>query len=213
MPAPPLDQLVAPAHTALILQEVQENVIGPDAALDQLAAAAAEVGVVERLRELTARARRVGVPVLHCTADGLPGGFGSNRNARLFGGARRRGIDGSGPARPEVRIPEGVLDASHDIVLPRYQGLSPLTGTQLDPLLRNAGVTTVVVTGVSLNVAIPNLVFDAVNRSYQVVLVGDAVAGVPVEYGRDVVRHALSLLATVVTAEQLGAVWEAAAPA
>jgi nicotinamidase-related amidase len=93
------------------------------------------------------------------------------------------------------------------VVLPRYHGLSPMTGSSLDSLLRNNGVTTVVVVGVSLNVAIPNLVFDAVNRSYQVVVVSDAVAGVPVEYGQQVVAHTLSLIATLATVDEVVEAW------
>jgi nicotinamidase-related amidase len=40
-----------------------------------------------------------------------------------------------------------------DFVLPRIHGLSALGGTSLDPILRNMGVTTIVGTGVSVNVA------------------------------------------------------------
>jgi nicotinamidase-related amidase len=61
--------------------------------------------------------------------------------------------------------------------------------------------------GVSLNVAIPNLVFDAVNRSYQVVLVSDAVAGVPQEYGVQMMEHTLSLVCTVASSEEIVDAW------
>ena len=91
--------------------------------------------------------------------------------------------------------------------MPRFHGLSPLTGSQLDTLLRNQGIGTLVVTGVSLDVAIPNLVFDAINRSYQTVVVSDAVAGVPTEYGLDVLRYTLQPLATIVTTAELLEVW------
>ncbi len=91
--------------------------------------------------------------------------------------------------------------------MPRLHGLSPLTGSPLDTLLRNQGIDCLVVMGVSLNLAIPNLVFDAVNRSYRVVLVADAVAGVPAEYGRQVIEHSLSLVATIVGADELIEAW------
>ena len=94
-----------------------------------------------------------------------------------------------------------------DHLLPRYHGLSPLTGGPLDSLLRNSGITTIVLAGVSLNVAIPNVVFDAVNRSYQVILVVDAVAGTPRDYGDQVIEHCLRLLATVVTTEEVMKAW------
>ncbi len=57
-----------------------------------------------------------------------------------------------------------------DLVLTRTHGLDPMAGTDLDPVLRNLGVRTIVVTGVSVNVAVTNLVMDAVNRGYDVVL-------------------------------------------
>jgi nicotinamidase-related amidase len=68
---------------------------------------------------------------------------------------------------------------------------------------------TLVITGVSLNVAIPNLVFDAVNRAYQVVVATDAVVGVPIEYGQQVIEHTLRPLATLATVAQLVEVWAA----
>ena len=55
-------------------------------------------------------------------------------------------------------------------MLSRLHGLSPLAETSLDAILRNLGVTTIVATGVSVNVALLGLTFDAVNRGYQVVL-------------------------------------------
>src|SRR3546814_4475906 len=47
-----------------------------------------------------------------------------------------------------------------------------------DPILRNLGVSTIAVTGVSVNVAITNLVMDAVNLGYSVVVPRDAVCGI-----------------------------------
>jgi nicotinamidase-related amidase len=205
--APVLDELVTPSHTVLILQELQEGVVGPAAALKELAATAERVGVIGNAGRLAAAARAGGVRVVHCTAGHLVAGFGSNHNARLFSAARKlRAIDEVGTSSV---APAAGLYQEGDIVLPRLHGLSPLTGTTLDSLLRNEAVTTLVVAGVSLNVAIPNLVFDAVNRSYQVVVPRDAVAGVPLEYGEQVLSFTISPLATVVTTDELVAVWSA----
>ncbi|MGH9096797.1 MAG: isochorismatase family protein, partial [Acidimicrobiales bacterium] len=183
-----LAQLVAPPTSALLVQEMQPGVVGTGSGLPALAEAGASVGLVEKVAAVVGAARAAGVTVVHCTAENLPGGFGGNRNARVFVAARRAGMENA-PGSDSVRpIPE-VGPETGDVVLPRYHGLSPMTGSPLDSLLRNHGVTTVVVVGVSLNVAIPNLVFDAVNRSYQVVVVSDAVVGVPVEYGERVLAH------------------------
>jgi len=206
MPTVALEELVAPDHTVVVLQEVQNGVVGPTSALPALAESARAAGMFEHLRTLTATARAVGVPVIHTTAETLPNGFGANNNARLFAGARRAGAANT-PNSDSVAPLAEIDPADSDIVLPRYHGLSPMTGGQLDSLLRNSGITTMVVTGVSLNVAIPNMVFDAVNRSYQVVVVTDAVAGVPPEYGRAVLDNTLRLVATLVTTAELVAAW------
>ena len=62
-------------------------------------------------------------------------------------------------------------------------------------------------TGVSVNVAITNLVMDAVNHGYSVVLPRDAVAGWPRDYADAVIDNTLVLLATVVTTDDLVAAW------
>src|SRR3546814_12423874 len=84
-----------------------------------------------------------------------------------------------------------------------------MAGTDLDPILRNLGVSTIVVTGVSVNVAITNLVVDAVNLGYSVVVPRDAVCGIPREYADAVIDNTLSLLAAITTTAELLAAWPA----
>ena len=79
--------------------------------------------------------------------------------------------------------------APDDVVLRRWHGVGPMGGTDLDAVLRNLDVSTIVVVGVSLNIAIPNLVMDAVNAAYRVIVPRDAVAGVPAEYGTAVIDN------------------------
>jgi nicotinamidase-related amidase len=201
-----LEQLVAPARTALVLQEVQEGVVGEPSALPALASAAREVGLIEHCAQLARAARAVGVPVFHCTAETRPDGRGANRNARLFAGVAKSAVR-MAPGSAAVRVPDAIGVAPEDIVLPRYHGLGPMTGTQLDPMLRNLGVTTIVGAGVSVNIGMTNLALDAVNRGYQVVLARDAIAGVPPEYAAAMIEHTLSLIATITTTAALVGCW------
>jgi nicotinamidase-related amidase len=204
-----LTYLVAPGHCALLIQEMQQGVVGPESGLPELAAAGGRIGLIEHVATVARGARKCGVPVVHCTAETLPDGFGANHNARLFGAARKAGMQNA-PGSEAVQPVREVGPEVGDIVLPRYHGLSPLSGSSLDQLMRNRGISTVVVVGVSLNIAIPNLVFDAVNLSYQVVVVSDAVVGIPVEYGAQVLEHTLSLVATVTTTDDLIQAWATA---
>jgi nicotinamidase-related amidase len=204
----PLDlkELMAPDHTALVLQEVQNGVVGEPSALPALAAEAAKVGLLDHCAQLAGAARAAGIPVVHCTAETRADGLGANRNARLFMGVKKSPVPLT-PGTPAVEpCPEIGLEPS-DLVLPRYHGLGPMTGTQLDSVLRNLGVTTVVGVGVSLNVGMPNFAFDAVNRGYQFVMPRDAVAGVPAEYADAMLENTMSLVATLTTTAAVVAAW------
>jgi biuret amidohydrolase len=202
-----LVSLVDPAHTALVTQECQEAVIGERSMLPQLADAARRAGLPANVARLVRAARAAGVPVVHGLALSRADGRGGNRNARLFGAMARhpgRGlVAGSAPAAVLAEI--GTEPS--DIEVPRIFGLSPMAGTGLDPILRNLGVTTVVGVGVSLNVAIPNFAFDAVNLGYQFVVPRDAVAGVPDDYAAAVLDNTLSLVATVTTTAEVLSAW------
>jgi len=201
-----LPKLVDPAHTALVTQEIQRGVIGDQSQLPELAAAAREA--LPRIAALVAAARAAGAPVIHCTALRRPDGRGANANARIFQYMARAPVKllpGSAAAEivPEVPVAEG------DLVLPRFHGLSPFQGTELDFVLRNLGVRTVVGVGVSVNVAIQNLAFDAVNASYQVVIPRDAVAGFPRAYVEAVFEHTLGAVVTLVSTDDLLRAWPA----
>ena len=115
------------------------------------------------------------------------------------------------PGSPEAEVVPVLGPEPEDLVLTRLHGLNPMAGTDLDPVLRNLGVTTVVVTGVSVNVAVTNLVMDAVNHGYQVVLPRDAVCGIPAPYADAVIDNTLALLATVTTVDDLITAWKTAA--
>jgi nicotinamidase-related amidase len=66
----------------------------------------------------------------------------------------------------------------------------------------------VVATGVSVNLGVFGMVLTALDLGYQVVLVRDAVAGVPPEYAEAVIENSLSLVSTVVTSDELVAAWK-----
>lgn len=199
-----LAELVAPGHTALVTQEVQRGVVGDLSQLPELAAAAR--AVIPNIARLVDAARAAQIPVIHCTAERRADGLGANRNARIFQYMAKAPVKLlPGSAAAEL-VPE-LAPAPSDLVLPRLHGLSPFQGTELDAILRNLGVATLVGVGVSVNVAIQNLAFDAVNASYQVVIPRDAVAGFPADYVEAVFTHTLGAISTLCTTSALLTAW------
>ncbi|GGS84954.1 cysteine hydrolase [Streptomyces violaceus] len=197
-----LSELLDPRTTVLLTVECQEGVVGADSALPELAAEARSGGVLARIARLVAAAHEGGVQVVHAVAERRPDGRGANRNARLFRAAARLPVQQLA-GTPAVRVAAPIEVAEKDLVVRRLHGLSPLQGTDVDPLLRNLGCRTLIVTGVSANVAVPNAVFDAVNRGYTAVVPADAIAGVPSDYTPAMIRNTLALVATVATTDEV----------
>ncbi len=197
-----LSELLDPATTALLTVECQEGVVGANSALPELAAEARSSGALANIARLVAAAHASGVQVIHALAERRPDGRGASRNARLFRAAERLAVQQLSGSEA-VRVAAPIEVAEEDFVVRRLHGLSPIQGTDVDALLRNVGCRTLIVTGVSANVAIPNTVFDAVNRGYVVVVPRDAVAGVPSDYTPAMIRHTLALVATVATTDEV----------
>jgi len=199
-----LAELAAPEHTAIVTQECQGAVVGPNAGLAVLAEEARREAL-PNIERLVPAARGAGVKVVHCLVQGRADGLGGNHNAKIF--AIGGGVDIT-PGTPGAELLPELGPAPSDLVLRRSHGIGPMGGTDLDAVLRNLGVTTIVAVGVSVNLAITNLCMDAVNKAYRVVVPRDAVAGIPTDYANTIIDNMLSLLATITTTDDLLEVWK-----
>ncbi len=199
-----LGELLHPSRAALLMMECQEGIIG-GGKLNALADAVARHGIVERIATLLHAARRAQVPVFHCTMARRPDGGGAVANCLLLA-AGRKGTPLL-PGSPQQAVVAPLAPAGDDWVVTRFHGITPFHGTELDAILRNLGVRTVVATGVSVNVGITGLTIEAVNAGYQVVIPRDAVTGTPDAYVDAVFEHTLRLLATVTTTGRVAEAW------
>ena len=201
-----LATLIDPAHTAVVTMELQRGVVGESSLLPALAEEVAARDVLVHAAEVVRAARAVGARVVHCTAEFRSDRAGSATNAPLL-----RALAKHGPhlraGSAEASVVSELGPEPTDLVSSRRHGMTPFPGTDLDQLLRNLDVRTLVVTGVSLNIGVPGLVMVAVDLGYEVVVVTDAVAGVPREYGDAVLEHTIAPLATRATSVQVVSAW------
>lgn len=204
----PLDlkALLAPARSALLMMECQEGIVGSGGRLGALADAVAHHGTIAQIARVLAAARAAGVRVVHCTMSRRPDGGGAVANCLLLA-ATRKSPAPLVPGSPQQAVVAPLAPVDTDWVVTRYHGLSPFHETELDQLLRNLGVQTVVATGVSVNVGLLAMTLDAVNAGYQVVIPREAVAGTPDEYVEAVFAHTLKLLATLTTVGEVAEAW------
>jgi nicotinamidase-related amidase len=209
-----LEELVDPAHTALIVVDMQRDFIEPDGAFGELGI---DLSMYEksrpRLAALLAAARLNGTLVVHLQNTALPKRMSDSPvqirfNFRMHEEARRQGA----PLRytiPGTRGHEFTKDFAplpDELVVRKYRS-SGFWGTNLDMLLRSNGINTVVVGGCTTEGCIESTARDAMFNDYYVVIPEDCVAS------DDRAQHDASMLLMrhrfdIAAGDEIGRVWE-----
>ncbi|WP_395109673.1 cysteine hydrolase [Actinomadura sp. SCN-SB] len=183
---------------ALLINECQNAMInGAHSDNEGLVRHIADRGVTKRIAALADACRDLGALVVHSTIVLRPDGVGTIPSCLLLGALRKRGTCVEG--RPGAEIHPDLTPRPGDHVSRRVHGLTPFHGTELEPVLRERGVDTVIVTGVSTNVGVPGACLELINRGFTAVVPEDAIAGSSAEIHDFQVANILPLLATVTT--------------
>lgn len=208
-----LRQIADPAHTAVLTMELQNGVVGDDSILPMLPAAVRESGMLPVAAGVLRAARAAGARVVHCTVEDRPDLAGFAENCKLFAMVakrhRERGHGATDVGSRGARVVDELEQQPGDVVVPRSSGISPFTPSNLDLILRNMGIRTVVLTGVSRNLGIIGAAISALDLGYQVIVVRDATVGLPAAFGDQVLEHSIAMIATVVDADELVGLWAA----
>lgn len=206
-----LKTLLNPETTVVLTMELQNGVVGHGALMTALVDEVERVGVRQTAGRLCVAARERGIQVVHCVAENRADGLGAIDNCKVFAmNNRLRRETGSTPidqGSEGAKLVSELGPDERDIVMARIHGLTPFTQTSLDQVLRNLSTRTLVVTGVSVNMGIFGTVMSAVDLGYNVIIVRDGVCGVPREYADAVLENSLSLLATIVNADDVMTAW------
>jgi nicotinamidase-related amidase len=110
------------------------------------------------------------------------------------------------PGSPESEINSEVKPMDGDIVLDKHTA-SIFIGTHFENLMRNAGITTILFTGISTEFGISSSARDAANRGFYPVVVEDCVSS----YNRDLHEAALktlTVMSIVVPSAEIIREWE-----
>jgi biuret amidohydrolase len=205
-------EMIRPETTVVVTMELQKGIVGDEAILPALPIAVREAGLLEAAGAVCSAARSIGVRVVHATMRERPDGAGQAINCKIFAiGAKRRAEMGYSPIdndRPGAELADELNVQPADIEVARMHGMTPFTGTELDAVIRNLGTRTIVLMGVSLNLGIIGAALSAVDLGYQVIVVRDAVVGIPKEYGEAVLNNSLSMIATIITSQELIDAWK-----
>ena len=198
------DLQLDPDRAALCLVEMQNDIvheskIGERGIGGVLAMQVEKRGVIPRLQRLTAAARARGVPVLYinfCLKPGFP-----RPKTKLHQRSQRNPtlVEGTWG----VKTHEALTPQAQDFVLERTVGVDGSYGTQLYPVLRQLQRSTMIMTGVSTNLAVEGIVRASVNRGFDMIVVEDCCASYPDEWHRFSIENILPLIATVASCDEV----------
>ena len=184
-------------RTALLLVDLQNDNVHPEGAFASTGAAdhAAEQRLVPHVRELLAWARTQSLTIIHNRIVFYPGGDYGGGNAPIF---RMIGPESLKLGSWGADALEGLEALEDEPVLIRNR-MSGFNGTGLDTLLRNAGITDVIVAGVWTNMAVEHTLRDAADHGYHPIVVTDATSSINDDWHQAALSYALTNIADFAT--------------
>lgn len=213
---PALD--IDPPSTAVITVDCHRGHLDPAIATMPVRADLA-TSVVKNVARLVRSGRAAHIPVIHVILQNrlLPSGTPESMSNPfwraleeakqsltpvLWSTARKHNIAGS----PQTQLMPEIGPEPGDLIVDTKRRLSIFRETDLDLLLGDLGVDTVVLCGINTNTCVLCAAFEAFNRDLRVVVVSDAVASM---YGDDLhffgLQNVARCLGWVVTCDEFAA--------
>jgi nicotinamidase-related amidase len=162
--APPA---IDPRHTALLVMDYQAGIVGRMSESEALLARAADA--IAAVRRHGGQVGYVRVGFEDADYDALPA------TSAMAAAVAARGKNGLHASSPATAIHEDVAPEPGDIVV-RKTRVGAFSTTDLDRQLRDRGITTLILAGLSTSGVLLSTVRDAADRDYRVLVLADVSA-------------------------------------
>ncbi len=212
-----LEERIAPAHTALLVVDMQNDYCAPGGAGDRNGRDLTLVrGIIPNIARLVDAARVAGARVIWAKYTLGPAGAGLSGPELLRRGLNFKGADATvkGTWGHEI-VAELPYRPDDDLVIEKRR-VSCFVATDFDLCLRGWGIQTLVVTGCMTQTCVECTVRDAACYDYYVAVPEDAVASSTRELHETSIKNMAAFLRygeAITTTERLCAAWAATAAA
>jgi gluconolactonase len=188
--------------TALIIQDMQNDVIGERGAFAETGAPAhaASQNVVANVARLADAARAAGVPVIHVHYIVEEGSLGLRPNAPLFQGI----VDTNALVRGSwgAAAVEGVEPVAGDHVVEKMR-MNGFYETRLEILLRGLDVDSLVIAGCYTNMSIEHTARHGADAGYAITVVSDGTSTTSDEWQHAALNYAMTNVGRVLTVDEV----------
>jgi nicotinamidase-related amidase len=190
-----VQEIVEPSHTALVVWDVQNLLVDFIFNKEEF---------IRNINFLINSARKIKIPIFYTSVEKLPNKYESSARlytyTKLFASHQK-----SMPLPPEKRDLSLAIKKEQDEILITKHTASIFIGTDFERMIRNAGITTIIFSGISTELG-ESSARDALNRDFYPVIVSDAVSS------SDKDAHMRSLqdmerFLTVISTDELASIW------
>ncbi|MEM7176322.1 MAG: isochorismatase family protein [Pseudomonadota bacterium] len=193
---------IAPTRTALLIQDMQNDVIMPGGAFADSGAPdhAQSQNVIHNSARLAASCRAAGVQVIHVWFVCEPGHPALSSTAPLFAGLK----DANGLVRGSwgVQPVTGLEPAQRDLVVEKHS-MSAWETSRLESYLRHLGIDTLINTGAWTNMSVEHTARSAADKGFRVIVPQDACSTMNADWHRASVDYAMAQVATVTSTDEV----------
>ena len=210
-----LAEKIKPEHCALVVIDVQNDFCAPGGMVHQEGADLSGVqAMIPRLKRLIDAAREAGIFVvfvrnLYSTAENwyLSDVWLDQASRRRNGEAFSK-WDGCAPGSWQADFFDPIRPLPSEPIVSKHR-YNAFHQTDLDLLLRNHGIRTVITSGISTNICVETTARDAFIRDYYVVFPSDGTAAYTEIAHSGTLRTIGSHFGEVVTIQQIVEIWAA----
>jgi ureidoacrylate peracid hydrolase len=188
---------INPPKTALLLLHWQNDLAIPSGRLSRdMPQRLAADHTIEHVQAVLKASREKGMLVVYVNASHRPGyPEVSTKPSSLSGSIAKAGGLMRGSWGAEVI--DQLRPLAQDIIIYNYSS-SAFAYTELDLILRNKGITDLVLTGLVTNWIVESTARDAVNRGYNIYILSDCCQGVTEEMHKWSLSNILSVIGSVI---------------
>ena len=196
--------MAVPLHgrAALIISECQRGIV--EQGMGGFAGLIEQVKqrrILPNIARIAERFREARLPVFHLTIAHRPDFVDVQPNSLLAVMARKNRLLIVGS--PEAEIVKDLTPAPQDLMVARSSGLIGFHGTALDAMLRRMRIETIVIAGVSTNVAVAGCAMAGADLGYHVIIAEDCVAAADPVTHEVIIKDQLRMIARIASADDV----------
>lgn len=207
-----LEEILAPAHTALLIIDMQNDLLHPDGAYARNGEDVSLTrAVVAPITTLVESARRTGALVVYTVNTTLPDGRSDSPAWSYFKNYSRPDLAGNYTIDGTWghRIVAELAPRSDEPVVRKHRS-DAFIATDLDLILRSNGIQTVVAAGVVTNGCVESSIRHAAFLDYYTAIAADCCASTS-QRMHDLAIELLRARHDICSAKEISGIWEAAA--